>query len=437
MLFRVCCAYFSVSLPRLRAFNLTPSRRCCEHPFELLCCWNSPIWPRCRAFVPEHTSDTAGQRVCRNNSTHVSWQNNQGTTRRAAESREHAMQSERKAEKVRFQREAAALQSRLLGTMRRLVYVADELNTKNGVLKERDAYIRRLEFQLVQTHRRPGKSQSCGGGVAEPSPRRRTVDTGQQCDLSASLPERGRAADVRASCASSLPRNDLRQVAARLGLAGVLDSVDTGAAATPAAAVARRRSSSPETPAPRHPAPADSPCMEVPAPSVDATPSCVGRSPPWRGPGVTVQRHTAPRQPVSKRAASAVRRGGPAGQQTPLQRLAGRRHTSTAPARRAPAVVRSEQLPWAEQRASVGYADLQRAARKSGATLARDCLESDSRAEVLGTPAWAAEEASDCSTGHAVRDGVADQPAGAMPPVGRCLNFVVAPLVSGGLQTSL
>jgi hypothetical protein len=34
--------------------------------------------------------------------------------------------------------------------MRRLVYAADQLNAKNGTLKERDAYINRLECQIIQ-----------------------------------------------------------------------------------------------------------------------------------------------------------------------------------------------------------------------------------------------------------------------------------------------
>jgi hypothetical protein len=60
------------------------------------------------------------------------------------------MQARRKSEKATLQREAGKLQTRLLGAMRRLVYSADQLSAKNATLKERDAYINRLECQIIQ-----------------------------------------------------------------------------------------------------------------------------------------------------------------------------------------------------------------------------------------------------------------------------------------------
>lgn len=100
------------------------------------------------------------------------------------------MQSQRKADKAGYQREMAGMQSRLLGAMRRLVYVADKVAVTEATVSERDAYINRLEQQLVtkavpekrvpcKAHkdavntgrRRPNRRCKSGGPVARsPSP---------------------------------------------------------------------------------------------------------------------------------------------------------------------------------------------------------------------------------------------------------------------------
>lgn len=54
------------------------------------------------------------------------------------------------------------MQSRLLGAMRRLVYVADKVAVKEAAIAERDAYVNRLEQQLV-TKSGPAKRPPCKG----------------------------------------------------------------------------------------------------------------------------------------------------------------------------------------------------------------------------------------------------------------------------------
>jgi hypothetical protein len=135
-----------------------------------------------------------------------------------SDSRFATVQAQRKAEKARFQQEAGKLQTRLLGAMRRLVYVADQLTSKNAVLKERDAYINRLEHQLVQAHRVGAASKP---PAAAPAGRHSTADCEVQCNLPLAT------GGVRHSAASSVPGYSLRQVAARLGVANVLDSLET------------------------------------------------------------------------------------------------------------------------------------------------------------------------------------------------------------------
>lgn len=70
------------------------------------------------------------------------------------------MQSQRKADKASYQREMAGMQSRLLGAMRRLVYVADKVAVTEATVAERDAYVHRLEQQLV-TKSVPSKRVPC------------------------------------------------------------------------------------------------------------------------------------------------------------------------------------------------------------------------------------------------------------------------------------
>lgn len=54
------------------------------------------------------------------------------------------------------------MQSRLLGAMRRLVYVADKAAINEAAVAQRDAYVNRLEQQLV-TQSIPAKSAGCKG----------------------------------------------------------------------------------------------------------------------------------------------------------------------------------------------------------------------------------------------------------------------------------
>lgn len=54
------------------------------------------------------------------------------------------------------------MQSRLLGAMRRLVYVADKVAVKEATIAERNAYVNRLEQQLV-TKAGPTKQPPCKG----------------------------------------------------------------------------------------------------------------------------------------------------------------------------------------------------------------------------------------------------------------------------------
>lgn len=54
------------------------------------------------------------------------------------------------------------MQSRLLGAMRRLVYVADKVAVKEATIAERNAYVNRLEQQLV-TKAGPTKRPPCKG----------------------------------------------------------------------------------------------------------------------------------------------------------------------------------------------------------------------------------------------------------------------------------
>lgn len=81
------------------------------------------------------------------------------------------VQVQRKAEKVAYQKQAAGVQARMLGTMRRLVYAADQLAKKDKSIKAQDAYIHRLEQQMLvlrQVHtqtRERTLSKSTGPGT--------------------------------------------------------------------------------------------------------------------------------------------------------------------------------------------------------------------------------------------------------------------------------
>lgn len=89
----------------------------------------------------------------------------------------NCLQSKRKADKAGYQREMAGMQSRLLGAMRRLVYVADKAAVKDATIAERDAYVNRLEQQLVtkpaSAQQPPCKARTDAVKVGRQRPNRR------------------------------------------------------------------------------------------------------------------------------------------------------------------------------------------------------------------------------------------------------------------------
>lgn len=70
------------------------------------------------------------------------------------------------------------MQSRLLGAMRRLVYVADKVAVKDATITDRDAYINRLEQQLV-TKPAPARQVPCKARTDTVKPDRRRP--GRRC----------------------------------------------------------------------------------------------------------------------------------------------------------------------------------------------------------------------------------------------------------------
>lgn len=129
-----------------------------------------------------------------------------------------AMQAQRKTEKAKHQQDTGNLQTRLLGTTRRLVYATDQLTLSKDKVKECEAYINRLECQLVQVHRAKAGHKRQADKSRPRSACRSTTDVQVQCDLLQGA--------VRASAASSQQRDGLRHVAARLGVCNLLDSVE-------------------------------------------------------------------------------------------------------------------------------------------------------------------------------------------------------------------
>jgi hypothetical protein len=99
------------------------------------------------------------------------------------------------------------------------VYAADRLTASKRTIKARDTYINRLEFQLVQAHH--ANAAAAGGGSASSGApalqRRESADAGVQCQMAS-------GGGVGASAASSMQRDDLRRIAARLGMPDALDS---------------------------------------------------------------------------------------------------------------------------------------------------------------------------------------------------------------------
>ena len=132
----------------------------------------------------------------------------------------HLLQAQRKTDKAKNQQEVGNLHTRLLGTTRRLVYATDQLALSKDTVQERNAYINRLECQLVQVHRAKADHAKRAKDSASRSASRSTADVQVQCDLLQGA--------VGASAASSLQRDSLRQVASRLGVCDLLDSVNEG-----------------------------------------------------------------------------------------------------------------------------------------------------------------------------------------------------------------
>ena len=141
-----------------------------------------------------------------------------GTLPTRREPRHTRTQAKRKADKAAYRDESGKLQARLLGAMRRLVYVADQMSSKDAALKARDAYINRLECRLARP-RQPS------GGDAQ-AQRRRTASCGprhcrQQACGATQRPgapagaEAGNATLHRSGAAiSAPPHSQQRQVAA-------------------------------------------------------------------------------------------------------------------------------------------------------------------------------------------------------------------------------
>lgn len=70
------------------------------------------------------------------------------------------LQAKRKAEKAAYQKQAAALQTKMLGTMRRLVYAADQISKKDESIKSLSGYIHRLEQQTLLLRRTNNKKHA-------------------------------------------------------------------------------------------------------------------------------------------------------------------------------------------------------------------------------------------------------------------------------------
>ena len=82
------------------------------------------------------------------------------------------LRSLRKEEKLSYQQSSSKAQARLLGTMRRLVYLAAQVAGKDAAHKKLEAYIHKLEQQLIQQHREGGE---VNGGSQRSTPAKRAA----------------------------------------------------------------------------------------------------------------------------------------------------------------------------------------------------------------------------------------------------------------------
>lgn len=111
--------------------------------------------------------------------------------------------------------------------MRRLVYSSDQLSRVKATLKQREEYMRKLEGQLFDTALPVGTTHMQAPVQARkvPQPQAQRADAQVQCDLVRGYAgAAARGAGPLPAHAASFRSEDVRQVAARLGLSDLLSS---------------------------------------------------------------------------------------------------------------------------------------------------------------------------------------------------------------------